>query len=275
MVELRTARRVMTATELQVIQEATRDTIAAGHMPGPDTWLRLVRYAEQIATPALGAARHGSALEDRHRYVNYQGERLPLAEWSRRTGIKSKTLLARLRCGWTVEQVLTTPVRLRLDVGDLVRRYQDGATILHLSRETGAARLTIRRHLVDAGVTLRPTGYLPGKAPARRRPPELVAAIVAGYQAGVSIADLAVKHHRHPSTVGRYLAEAGIPIVPPARPPRDVAAKEPELSPGQEADLFSLYAAGTHTSAELADKFGISLAAVYRAIKQSLAKEVP
>lgn len=226
MVEIRkrTARRVMTATEWQVVQEATRDTIAAGHMPGPDTWLWLARTAEHIASMAGWAA---PALEDRHRYITYQGERLSLVEWSRRTGIRRGTLAARLRYGWTVEQALTTPLRLPTD-------------------------------------RVRVAG--------RRRPPGLVAAIVADYQSGVSIADLAVTHHRHPSTVGRYLAGAGIPRVPqPPKPRRDVGDKEPELPPFQEADLFSLYAAGTHTSAELAAKFDIPLSAVYRAIKRSLA----
>jgi hypothetical protein len=51
-------------------------------------------------------------LGGRRRLIDYQGERLPLAEWSRRTGIGRKTLSARLcLLGWTVEQALTTPVK--------------------------------------------------------------------------------------------------------------------------------------------------------------------
>src|SRR3954470_12920083 len=45
-----------------------------------------------------------------NRFIEYGGERLTLAEWSRRTGIHYATLFRRLdHCGWTAERALTTP----------------------------------------------------------------------------------------------------------------------------------------------------------------------
>jgi len=43
--------------------------------------------------------------------VTWDGEMLTLAQWSARTGMAARQLRERLRAGWSVEQVLTTPVR--------------------------------------------------------------------------------------------------------------------------------------------------------------------
>lgn len=45
------------------------------------------------------------------RFIEYQGERKPLAEWARLKGMRSITLAARLRYGWTVEEAMETPLR--------------------------------------------------------------------------------------------------------------------------------------------------------------------
>jgi hypothetical protein len=42
--------------------------------------------------------------------LTWNGETLTLIEWSQRTGIRVQTLLHRCRKGWSVEQVLTTPL---------------------------------------------------------------------------------------------------------------------------------------------------------------------
>ena len=42
--------------------------------------------------------------------------------------------------------------------------------------------------------------------------------------------------------------------------------KQPKLSPKQEAHLVDLYRAGEHTSAELAELFGVARSTVYRAV---------
>lgn len=45
--------------------------------------------------------------------------------------------------------------------------------------------------------------------------------------------------------------------------------KQPKLSPTQEAHLVSTYQAGTHTTAEIAELFGVARSTVYRAIKRA------
>lgn len=43
------------------------------------------------------------------RFLEFNGERIPLAHWSKRTGISRSTLLQRINAGWTHERALTTP----------------------------------------------------------------------------------------------------------------------------------------------------------------------
>jgi DNA invertase Pin-like site-specific DNA recombinase len=45
--------------------------------------------------------------------------------------------------------------------------------------------------------------------------------------------------------------------------------KQPKLNPRQEAHLVSLMAAGEHSTAELADLFGVGRSTVYRALQRS------
>lgn len=45
--------------------------------------------------------------------------------------------------------------------------------------------------------------------------------------------------------------------------------KQPKLSKAQEAHLVSVYQAGTHTTAEIAELFGVARSTVYRAIKRA------
>jgi hypothetical protein len=44
-----------------------------------------------------------------NRWIEYDGERLTMAQWSRKTGLSQKCIQARLAKGWTVEFTLTTP----------------------------------------------------------------------------------------------------------------------------------------------------------------------
>jgi hypothetical protein len=41
-----------------------------------------------------------------NRLVTHQGETLHLSEWARRTGVKRRTLAARLDAGWPIEEAL-------------------------------------------------------------------------------------------------------------------------------------------------------------------------
>ena len=45
------------------------------------------------------------------RWIAYGEERLTLAQWAGRTGLRPETIAARLKKGWTIEQALTTPLR--------------------------------------------------------------------------------------------------------------------------------------------------------------------
>lgn len=45
--------------------------------------------------------------------------------------------------------------------------------------------------------------------------------------------------------------------------------KQPKLSTTQEAHLVSIHRAGTHTTAEIAEFFGVARSTVYRAIKRA------
>ena len=45
-----------------------------------------------------------------NRLIEYDGERLTLMQWSRRTGLSKHTISRRLKSGWSVEKTLTTPL---------------------------------------------------------------------------------------------------------------------------------------------------------------------
>lgn len=45
--------------------------------------------------------------------------------------------------------------------------------------------------------------------------------------------------------------------------------KQPKLNPAQEGHLVELWHAGRHTSAELAELFGVARSTVYRAVQRA------
>ena len=49
----------------------------------------------------------------RSRFIEFNGIKLTIVQWSNRLGIKYDTLLARLNNGWDVEKALTTPIQKR------------------------------------------------------------------------------------------------------------------------------------------------------------------
>jgi DNA invertase Pin-like site-specific DNA recombinase len=48
--------------------------------------------------------------------------------------------------------------------------------------------------------------------------------------------------------------------------------KQPKLNPRQEAHLVHLYRTGEHSTAELADQFGVARSTVYRALQRDQAR---
>ena len=47
------------------------------------------------------------------RYAAFNGETLHLSEWDRRMKFPRNTITGRLRLGWSIEEAITTPLRLR------------------------------------------------------------------------------------------------------------------------------------------------------------------
>ena len=58
-----------------------------------------------------------------NRFIEHEGERLTLMQWSRRTGLSKHTISRRIIKGWSVEKTLTTPLHA-------TRQYQTGASKL-------------------------------------------------------------------------------------------------------------------------------------------------
>ncbi len=77
-------------------------------------------------------------------------------------------------------------------------------------------------------------------------------------------ADLIV--HIIEADLGRLRTREGMKV---ARAKGRLRGKQPKLKPTQEALLVGLWQAGEHTSAELADLFGVARSTVYRAIKRA------
>lgn len=50
----------------------------------------------------------------RNRWIEFQGERLLVSDWGKRLGTTGSVITSRLQLGWTVEEALTTPVKLQL-----------------------------------------------------------------------------------------------------------------------------------------------------------------
>ncbi|MFF5213357.1 helix-turn-helix domain-containing protein [Streptosporangium sp. NPDC000396] len=51
--------------------------------------------------------------------------------------------------------------------------------------------------------------------------------------------------------------------------------KKPKLNARQEAHLVALHKAGEHTSAELAELFGVARSTVYRAVERAAGNKTP
>lgn len=58
-------------------------------------------------------------------YLEYNGLRLPLSEWSVRTGIHRETIRQRILAGWSVEKALTTPLDIKKST-IAQRAYREG-----------------------------------------------------------------------------------------------------------------------------------------------------
>ena len=85
--------------------------------PRPSMAHSLDRYPDQNGNYEPGNVRWATVSQQQSNkrnavLIEYQGERLNVAEWSRRTGIASDTIAYRLRRGWPVERILTVAPHL-------------------------------------------------------------------------------------------------------------------------------------------------------------------
>lgn len=86
--------------------------------------------------------------------VEFRGERLTIAEWSERFGIRNRTLIGRFANGWSAERALLTPVAAnarkpgaKLAPGDVIEIYR--ATLRREPHRTIAARYGVDPSLVS------------------------------------------------------------------------------------------------------------------------------
>lgn len=83
-------------------------------------------------------------------FLTYKGETLTAAQWGKKFGVNRRTLLLRLRKGWTIEEIFETPFN---DLAE-IRRLRQGSetityegetlTLLQWERRTGIGRQTIK-----------------------------------------------------------------------------------------------------------------------------------
>lgn len=52
-----------------------------------------------------------------NKFLEYDGKRQTISQWSRDTGLEYKTIQGRIKYGWSVEKTLTTPVMTRRECG--------------------------------------------------------------------------------------------------------------------------------------------------------------
>lgn len=57
-------------------------------------------------------------------YLTFRGKTQRLADWSRETGIGSRTIKDRLRRGWTIEKALTDKDKVGVNTKENIARYK-------------------------------------------------------------------------------------------------------------------------------------------------------
>ncbi|UTU08144.1 hypothetical protein CcrC1_gp458 [Caulobacter phage C1] len=134
----------------------------------------------------------------------------------------------------------TIPGRKRVDLDAVVAAYNAGATEVTIAKDLGYSLAVVYRALAQAGVPLRPR---PGSVD--------VQAATDLRKQGLTIDQIADKLGATRHGVRRALTRAGLT----ARPSHTHAGPPPRFD---HAEAHRLYAAGGHTFASLARRFGVS-----------------
>ncbi len=94
------------------------------------------------------------------RYLEYNGKRMSMADWSKETGIEEYNIFQRLKLGWSVEKALTTR---KNPIGKFLVTY-NGKTLnlSQWSKETGIGRSTLEQRLkcgwsIEEAFTIKPS----------------------------------------------------------------------------------------------------------------------
>lgn len=80
-------------------------------------------------------------------FIEYQGERLTVAQWSRRIGVSQPVIHKRLKAGWSPERILTTPADRRSSVRYRLEYDGKSLTTREWSAITGLSVGLIRRRM--------------------------------------------------------------------------------------------------------------------------------
>ena len=88
-----------------------------------------------------------------NRLIEYDGERLTLMQWSRRTGLSKHTISRRLKSGWSVEKTLTTPLHATRK-GQLNASKLKEADILAIrASDLSASELAVQYAVTPSNIT--------------------------------------------------------------------------------------------------------------------------
>ncbi|MEU4231078.1 hypothetical protein AB0F17_42875 [Nonomuraea sp. NPDC026600] len=119
------------------------------------------------------------------------------------------------------------PARKHIDVGELVKAYEAGASIRALARDYEASHTAIQRRL-KGRVVMRPVG---GRAGGNLIPQQVRDKIAAAYAEDAPMADIMAEFDVCDETVRRFADEAGIPRRP--------VGGQQRLDPDQIVELSS------------------------------------
>lgn len=148
-----------------------------------------------------------------------------------------------------------------IDKDLIIRLYTEGMTVPKIQATLGHVQSTIRRVLTTAGVEIRDDR----KSPSPRRRPSRASGeprkprcdrivldtptVVAAYQAGQTLAQIAATHGCSTPTVARHLEDAGVPR----------RATATHVTPELVAQVRSLYVDEHRTQAEVAAHLGLTV----------------